>query len=114
MLTLPEVRRRVNAVIADKRDYVYQQPAGIDDCAYFDKDGTPSCLIGCAFEDELRAAGVGPDSDLNTGTGVPALFGGHEIPATPAAVRWLTTVQVNQDEGVSWGAAVAIANRPRR
>lgn len=103
MITLDVARERVKATIAGREDYVYprSRAAGGDGkCVYFEADGTPSCLIGQAFADELRKAD--PDFDYNT-EGVAALPDGlFDLPA----VHYLSRVQDKQDTGWTWGNAV--------
>lgn len=107
-ITLTEAQTRLRKLAADRPDYVYERPnAGDGPCVYFAEGDTPSCIVGHAFADELRARGIN-----------------HYHPGNTLAVRFLSAlrlegvardyvaeVQGAQDSGVPWGRAVAEADR---
>lgn len=103
VITLDEVKRRVRAVAAERPEYVYQMVN--DQCLYFNPDGTPSCLVGHALADELRAAGVSPGNRWN-GKGIYFLIGELDLPIDQAARHYLSGVQSAQDSFTPWGQAV--------
>lgn len=112
-LGLPEVRRRINAVIADRRDFVYDPQIHGEGytCVYF-KAGAPSCLVGYALEPELREAGVRPGTE-NNNEAIAQLAHRGVVALTKPAARYLSVIQENQDTGVQWGQAVESAERDR-
>lgn len=99
MITLSEAQERVRALAAE-------QPHKTASCQYFDREtGAPCCIVGHAFADELREAGVDADPYLNTKI-VPLLGGLFD----QAAKNWLHAVQYSQDQGIPWGEAVELAD----
>jgi hypothetical protein len=107
-LRLPEVRKRVKALAAERPEYVYERPeAGT--CYYF-HNGAPSCIVGHALADELKAIGVEEGSELND-ENIRRLSADLDI--TPKAVAWLEDVQSMQDALTSWGEAVRVADSRR-
>lgn len=83
-----------------------ENPDAKRECKYFNKDGSPCCVVGTALfnlgekPDEYLA-----DSDLNTWTDVsslPVLAHDDEI-----AVGKLDSAQHRQDQGVVWGEVYA-------
>lgn len=105
MIDLEEAQSRLRKLAAERPDYVYEQPPG--GCVYFGPDNTPSCIIGHALEDELRTVGV-RWLDHRNEYGIHTLVGLLDL--APAAIRYLSDVQVLQDDGVPWGLAVEKAD----
>lgn len=108
---LESMRRAVEKKGAD---YVYKPPAG-NSCVYFNKDGSPSCIVGHVFAD----AGVDPDDFLLPGPGrtrssnscrITILdLDGVGVQIDDATRRALDAAQYAQDRGVTWAGALADA-----
>jgi hypothetical protein len=115
---ITEVRR----IAAESPDFTYNFFDQDDPGCRYVKDGQGSCIVGKALVAlgvptdffDTPAAGLLPSLELNTtinskrvGVIFPRLFGwprGDEL-------SWLMVVQAQQDTGMSWGYAVATADR---
>ncbi len=98
------------AVATRGSDFVYQKPEGEDFCKYV-KDDKPDCLIGVVLSmcgwtnEELKAAdGVGSVDAISVDERWADRFGNN-------AVRVLVAAQTLQDNGNTWGSALASARR---
>ena len=107
IITLEVAKQRLDAVVAQYG--ADHKP--VDRCMYFKKDvngeQVPLCIVGAAFADELRDAGIGPDN--GNVQGIYELISNNVLPATLEAAFFLSDAQSTQDEGLSWGEAVEIA-----
>lgn len=75
-------------------------------CSYYEEDGTPSCLVGRILH---NAGLIDPDTFTREGASAGQLvdsLGGF----TPEARATLNRLQSYQDEGYTWGEALAYAN----
>lgn len=116
LLDFETVLARVEAVVAERPDYVNAVPAtkGYSEyktCFYFNPDGSPSCIVGQALASELAAAGVRHGRSSNTHGVLQLLARDVTIPLTEKAVRFLWRLQSQQDLGATWGDALAYAKR---
>ena len=105
-ISLDEVQKVVRDLAKHKPDFIYHSPdKEYGTCMYWHKDeNAPGCIYGHA----LTRLGVDvPDGDFED-TGIDSVL--REI--TGASVPgWFAYVQKLQDSGVSWGDAVAYADR---
>lgn len=121
-----------STVVSKIRELAKQSPDRTESCSYFDSKGAPKCIVGNALAD----LGVKPMNeplgygvvngyccgDMLTEDGaffaepcefaetLPWELAGVESP-TPEQITWVHRVQVEQDNGVSWGMAVATAEK---
>lgn len=95
-------KARIEAVAKARPEHTTGAPGKT--CHYFEPDGSPSCIVGAAFEPELRAAGVGPDHEIND-EGVYALVEGDILDLTVKARYFLEAAQGAQDLGDVWLSA---------
>lgn len=103
-ITLDVARERLKAVVPlDSRNH--EDLTSPERCQYFELDGSPSCIIGHAFADELRAAGVEAGTDHN-GQGIDFLVRQGLLRIEQDALRYLVGVQTDQDGGMPWAEAV--------
>lgn len=103
------VRRKV----AEKPDYIYEQPVPERDTCLYVHDGKPSCLIGQALWEvgligaDLETVDKRHNSDSIT---VLAQFLGIKGYLDEDELLWLRRVQQQQDDRKPWGRAVAVAD----
>lgn len=89
-------------------DYVYRPETltslGIrsSGCRYREPGGAPSCIAGHVF----MWAGV-----TEMPEGKPAARVAHNVGLSDEVARILNTAQIAQDNGATWGEAVAVAER---
>lgn len=105
-IKLPEARERLRKTVAGREDYKYPRATrsgGSGNCVYFEDDGTPSCIVGHAFADVLRAVAV--DGDSYNAEPVSAL----PLDFTKRALAYLNAAQTAQDGGQPWGEALEAA-----
>lgn len=107
-ITLTEARHRLESLALHQPDMV----AGGDgtSCAYFHYDGKPFCIVGAAFESELKEVGVHEDSYLNEDS-VQGLVSAEVLDIEPEALVYLEAAQEQQDQGMPWGEAVPYAEK---
>jgi hypothetical protein len=115
-ITKRDAKKAVDQAVAKRgEDYVYDMAANGNHCVYV-HEGAPACIVG-----EVLAQHIDP-AELHRLEGLPAntspirystirraleeLF---DATLTPGAAAFLGDVQVEQDSGVSWGRAVALA-----
>lgn len=102
VLTVAGARSLLERAISERGEaYVYTPPAGVDGFAYFDGDGTPSCLIGHVLHYLGFVPGDVPEG-TNVWLGMRDLF-----PAAAGVMEGLDAAQAAQDEGEPWGSALA-------
>lgn len=102
VLTVDGARSLLERAIGERgKAYVYEPPAGVDGFAYFDSDGKPSCLIGHLLHYLDFGPGDVPEGS-NVWLGMRDLF-----PAAAGVMEGLDAAQARQDEGWSWGDALA-------
>ena len=91
-------------------DYIYEREVA-NVCTYV-SDGAPSCLVGHVINyvaPELMPSIAAWEITTASGTGVGELvqeFDSLEI--SPRALQLLATAQQAQDDGASWGRALAV------
>lgn len=136
-VTAVEVGVMLEGIASRNPERVYRQvpfnasdgfDAGESECAYFDADGAPSCIIGHAFDELIRAGRI-PErefgaamfvqhSDRARCTGEPINFENVaglrsrlmvDAYFTLEALNIMAAVQDRQDWAVPWGEAVADA-----
>lgn len=118
-LDLDKARELVSLAIAEKgEDYVYVNERGVSGGACYnvhtDPDGnlTPGCLVGHALY--LGGIPLASMGGLRMTSAAGSLLGDLRdeglLSRSPAAVEWLLDVQLAQDDGKTWGEAVAIAD----
>lgn len=102
-------RKRIEAVVAANplKQFDWLDP-DVYGCVYFNNDNTPCCIVGTAFEAELREAGVDSENPYN-GSGVYILHQEDILRFTPKARRYLSLAQDYQDGGKTWAASAALA-----
>lgn len=105
MLTYDDAKVRVGAIAQARPDHKAD-----DECIYINRDGTPSCLVGTALVDELKALGITYGSPDN-GTSIAVLTLSGKIDATPKALLFLQFAQDEQDGAQTWSEAFAKAVR---
>lgn len=105
-ITLDEAQHRLRTIVETQSDTV-RGGEGVA-CQYFSSPGVPSCLVGEAFASELLSAGVDYGKSKNE-CGVYEVA--ELIGLDPAATNYLAEVQDQQDNGITWGSAVAHAER---
>ena len=103
MITLDEAIERVRPFVEARPDYLAEC-----ECAYFDPEDKPLCIVGHAFAEELRAAGVG--QGIMNGTAIDALIDARTVPNFDEEARnFLSVLQTLQDTSRTWGEAFAEA-----
>lgn len=117
VITFIDALARIAPVVAARPDYVNAKPA-IDSvsgepieghyktCEYVNEDGSPSCVVGCAFATEINRAGIRHGSSGNV---VPSTTLVHEflgLRMTRKAQDFLRAVQTSQDTGATWAEAL--------
>lgn len=113
-ISTSELEAEVRAVAAEHPDFVYEMPLidGVNNgCVYFDEDGSPSCLIGQG----LARLGFNAEDfshDGNNGMAIDDLLS-HWNLASLSESRWLSDVQMIQDDGENWSYAVRAADDQR-
>jgi hypothetical protein len=114
-VTPEELETQVRAAAANAPDFVYDASPGAGkdaSCAYFNKDGTPSCLIGQGFS-ALGLTAEDFSEDSYNFMAVSDFL--HAWQGTPTdACEWLSDVQARQDRGDSWNNAVNYADEQRK
>lgn len=110
------------AVVAEKGEE-YRYP-GADDgnCSYTNADGTPSCIVGHVLKklhvplDKVRAFEWDEDGSIRESTAVSGILGewgpyadSVSAKADHNAVIILQAAQSKQDDGSTWGEALAYA-----
>jgi hypothetical protein len=127
-ITMNDIIKQVRIVAAERPEHVYEKPDGENGSCHYFYDGAPSCIIGHAFHslgvnvNQLARVNPGPFKNdvmpVDVAVVSLGLVKGDVNPevmdAYPAEqeteVEWLKEVQHNQDEGESWGDAVAHAD----
>ena len=108
-ITFDEAVARVSAVVSERPDFIYKTKETGDHaytCVYFEGDGTPSCLIGVAFAEELNEVDV---IDGHNDDGIDKIIDNGLLSATDKAKDFLSSVQCNQDAGSSWSISLRAA-----
>lgn len=105
-ITLTEAQHRLHT-IAESEGNVVRGGENVS-CMYFSPDGVPSCLVGRAFEAELRELGVEYGNWLNEDNVLVLRDNGLSI--EDDALEYLTDAQSAQDSGDTWSQAVAKAD----
>lgn len=117
VITFIDALARIAPVVAARPDYVNAVPqinpesgqpipGSYKTCQYVNEDGSPSCVVGCAFATEINRAGITYTSFSNQ-IPVTALF--HEaldLRMTRKATDFLREVQTAQDTGATWAEAL--------
>jgi hypothetical protein len=97
----------VREIAAERPDHVYDSESD-EGCVYIDKDGNPSCIIGHAGY-KLALITREPQGCWDS-TDICAVSYELRWSLSNDELRWLSAVQTHQDRGVSWGAAVELAD----
>lgn len=79
------------------------------DCAYFNSDGTPSCLVGHVLA--YKGLTLNDLGRYNVGVGIEELVRNGIIKIDDRTETLLDAAQCGQDTGVPWGMAVADARQ---
>ncbi len=125
LLTFADVVTRVEQRTEGRLDYVnavklapghpdydeeYGDDQGYATCRYVNEDGSPSCIVGVAFAEEIAAAGITFGAARNT-DGILALLRYEltDLPLTAKAISFLFNLQNAQDNGATWGEAITTA-----
>lgn len=113
-ITPATVRAEVERIAAERPDFVYAPPMELGTCVYARPDGSPDCIVGHAFAAlgvlaEVAAFEDGDGNEESIWVLGASMFGWDESRYSDLDFDWLTVVQYNQDNGTSWGEAVAIA-----
>lgn len=90
-------------VIGGKENYNYRLNDG--KCAYFNGDGSPSCVVGHV----LAKVGLSINPMNSGNTARFHLLNLAKENFTPKAIRLLRIAQKNQDTGSTWGQAAELA-----
>jgi hypothetical protein len=99
VVDFPKAKIQLRRIVDAKgEDYVYPRQEA---CVYFEKDGSPSCIIG----HELAKHGI----DYNDENSVEQLVEAGFIKTDPATREFLLEVQAFQDAGAPWGVALSEA-----
>lgn len=104
------------AVAEKGADYVYERDE-VGRCAYFNQDGSPSCLVGHILHykgvtiDDLKDSRAWREDGMNANASVAALIDSGVLDAPYSAATLLRNAQINQDSGFEWGRAVEDALR---
>lgn len=99
------------ALIAKVREVAALRPQHIDPndpCLYI-YDGQPACIMGCALWD-LGVIQPSLEDDGDNQKLIPKLLSRLDLEVDEAEIEWLSAVQKNQDNGLSWGASVEHAD----
>jgi hypothetical protein len=109
VVDFPKAKIQLRRIVDAKgEDYVYPRQEA---CVYFEKDGSPSCIIG----HELAKHGITRDDllvediDYNDENSVEQLVEAGFIKTDPATREFLLEVQAFQDAGAPWGVALSEA-----
>jgi hypothetical protein len=110
------MREDVRRIASERPNYVYKASSvtanGVPQCVYTNDDGTPGCIMGHWFHEN----GVSDTSDIE-GVSIGSYTINQHLdrwgipPITEGEQAWAELVQIAQDEGASWGEAVAQADR---
>jgi hypothetical protein len=108
LITLSEMRAAIRRAVEERgADFVYpdewkmsERPSTHAQCQYRRGDGTPACIVGLAMS-YLR-----PDVVLTEFVSAHDVLGGH---ATRNAIEFAANAQACQDDGATWGEALASA-----
>ena len=105
-ISLDEVQKVVRDLAKHKPDFIYHAPDEEDGtCMYWHKhENAPGCIYGHA----LTRLGVDVLAGDFEDTGIDSVLGEITGASVPG---WFVYVQKLQDSGVSWGDAVAYADR---
>jgi hypothetical protein len=106
--TSADIVRVINELAEAKPDFIYVDPDGVGggenaNCSYFHGD-TPGCIVGHA----LARFGVGPGV-AQEGSSAREVVDYLAASSDTEDLDYMTYVQQRQDEGVSWGEAVRLA-----
>lgn len=107
-LTLEQARELLHRAVAEKgADYVYtsRKNPQFAQCVYVE-NGQPSCIIGHV----VNYLGVPLDA-IKEGVGPDQVLSDAGITAESTTAKLLHHAQLQQDQGIPWGQAVAIAER---
>lgn len=116
-LSLAEARRDLERAVDELgSDHVYSKPSlgtapdDVEDfaCAYYEPDGSPSCIVGHVLS--YHGVRFGWDDDANLAS-VRDLAGDEQFVAPQTVVEYLTAAQITQDQGGTWGQALAEAEK---
>ena len=112
-ITAAEARELLTRAVEEKgADYVY--PRSVDEalgCAYFEDDGTPSCIVGHVLAYKGVTLETLPLPDFDNNASVWALQRSGFLEADDRASEALRRAQGRQDGGGDWGEALSIALR---
>lgn len=93
-------------------NYVYEYPDADDVCKYKDREGNPSCLVGCILHDMGVALRDWWDAMEATAEEVlTELQAESVIGIEPDAYDFLVRLQDEQDSRQTWGEAIRTAAR---
>lgn len=121
-IDLPRLIRTVIQFCKDRPDNVYTRPikssvsGSIISCKYSAgdcKDGTCGCVFGqaLAFQGiDVKALDISAEKYVTGGTGIEAVLRHNNCAVTGIVRDWLLRLQGRQDNGDTWGEALASAN----
>ena len=113
-----DVMLSLKEIVNGREDYVYEQvPAFREDedtqCAYFDYNGQPSCLVGHFFAREGLLTADDPLREIlegdNAHEAANVMHSRGIATFTPRAADLLWYAQMHQDEGKPWGFSLESA-----
>lgn len=114
-ITKPKAKQLLRDVVRGNESYVYRSEDHGDRCVY-EYDGKPSCVVGQV----LYRAGVSIDvlaelDDLDYSSFMDDdpvdVLKEAGLTMTKPARNLLVMVQTRQDQGISWGSALAVAEK---
>lgn len=115
MLDLERARELARQIVEEKGEEFIYQPGSVG-CVY-EHMSAPSCLVGhVLYRDgwsipELRALDEwGREGQCVPGTNAADLADRFPDRVAPEAAEWLEQVQLEQDDGKTWGYALAHAD----
>lgn len=119
MHTYDEVKAVLLDISSERPDYVYawlpdpRIPDGPGSCFYTDPEGNPSCIIGHVFECLGTPRPSWGEEDNGNPVGTVLARSKQKENFSLKAREFLAQVQINQDGGMYWGAAVEHAIKGR-
>lgn len=120
--TAVDLMQQVRCLANEKPSFVYSEQEDYDvgwGCSYVAaRIGSPKG-VGCIMGQALMALGIARHTlaaweQEAIASNVAALLDHLGVPTTGEQSAWLLDVQESQDQGLSWGEAVRLADQARR